>query len=283
MAQEKSKYQSPKYRFVVRITNQRIICQVIYATIQGDRVMASAESIELPRYGVTVGLTNYAAAYCTGLLLARRLLKTVGLDDAIKGVEQVTGEDYHVEEEHDGDRRPFKALLDVGLVRTTTGNRVFGALKGAVDGGLHIPHSNKRFPGYKKSEDGKEGEYDAEKHKDRILGKHVAEYMSQMQEEDGDKYEKHFAKFIAAGIDADGLEDMYTKAHAAIRANPDREAKKRDQEPVHVREGNFIQTSTGKYERRVKLNNQQRKERVARKMQIAAQMTLAAAGGDDDE
>ena len=26
-------------------------------------------------------------------------------------------------------RRPFRALLDVGLVRTTTGNRVFGALK----------------------------------------------------------------------------------------------------------------------------------------------------------
>lgn len=26
-------------------------------------------------------------------------------------------------------KQPFKALLDVGLVRTTTGNRVFGALK----------------------------------------------------------------------------------------------------------------------------------------------------------
>lgn len=40
---------------------------------------------------------------------------------------QATGEDYNVEE---GDeKRPFRALLDVGLVRTTTGNRVFGALK----------------------------------------------------------------------------------------------------------------------------------------------------------
>ncbi len=27
------------------------------------------------RYGVKVGLTNYAAAYCTGLLLARRVLQ----------------------------------------------------------------------------------------------------------------------------------------------------------------------------------------------------------------
>jgi hypothetical protein len=40
---------------------------------------------------------------------------------------QATGEDFSVEPA-DG-RRPFRALLDVGLIRTTTGNRVFGALK----------------------------------------------------------------------------------------------------------------------------------------------------------
>ena len=33
-------------------------------------------------------------------------------------------------------------------MRTSSGARVFGVLKGAVDGGLDIPHSNKRFPGY---------------------------------------------------------------------------------------------------------------------------------------
>lgn len=42
-------------------------------------------------------------------------------------VAQATGEDYNVEEGEG--KRPFRALLDVGLVRTTTGNRVFGALK----------------------------------------------------------------------------------------------------------------------------------------------------------
>ena len=45
-------------------------------------------------------------------------------------------------------RRPFKAFLDVGLKKTTTGARVFGAMKGASDGGLYIPHSESRFPGY---------------------------------------------------------------------------------------------------------------------------------------
>ena len=49
--------------------------------------------------------------------------------------------------------RPFKCIMDVGIARTTLGARIFGALKGAVDGGLYIPHSNKKFPGFvKKSE-----------------------------------------------------------------------------------------------------------------------------------
>jgi large subunit ribosomal protein L5e len=40
---------------------------------------------------------------------------------------QATGEDFNVEEGKG--KQPFRALLDVGVVRTTTGNRVFGALK----------------------------------------------------------------------------------------------------------------------------------------------------------
>lgn len=47
--------------------------QVAYARIEGDKIIAAAYAHELPRYGVRVGLTNYAAAYCTGLLLARRV------------------------------------------------------------------------------------------------------------------------------------------------------------------------------------------------------------------
>ena len=58
---------------IVRITNKDICCQIAYARIEGDRIVAAAYSHELPKYGVDVGLTNYAAAYCTGLLLARRV------------------------------------------------------------------------------------------------------------------------------------------------------------------------------------------------------------------
>ena len=36
-------------------------------------------------------------------------------------------------------KKPFRVLLDVGLVRTTTGNRVFGALKVNDKPALPIP------------------------------------------------------------------------------------------------------------------------------------------------
>lgn len=73
VVQDKNKYNTPKYRLIVRFTNKDIICQVAYAKIEGDNIVCSAYAHELPRYGVKVGLTNYAAAYCTGLLLARRV------------------------------------------------------------------------------------------------------------------------------------------------------------------------------------------------------------------
>lgn len=44
VVQDKDKYNSPKYRLVVRITNSKVIAQVIYATITGDKVFCQAES-----------------------------------------------------------------------------------------------------------------------------------------------------------------------------------------------------------------------------------------------
>ncbi len=63
----------------------------------------------------------------------------MNLADKYTGCTDITGEDYNVESLDDGPR-PFRCFLDVGLVRTTTGNKVFAVLKGAADGGLDIPH-----------------------------------------------------------------------------------------------------------------------------------------------
>jgi large subunit ribosomal protein L5e len=212
--QDKNKYNTPKYRFVVRFTNKDIVAQITYATLAGDIVLTSAYAHELPRYGLKGGLTNYAAAYCTGLLLARRHLKNFELDQEYVGNETATGEDYNIEEGEG--KRPFRALLDVGLVRTTTGNRVFGALKGALDGGLDVPHSEKRFPGFSKEDKS----LNAETHRKYILGGHIADYMRLLKEDEPEKYQSHFSGFIKEGVEADDLADMYTKVHAAIRADP---------------------------------------------------------------
>ncbi|KAF9619280.1 hypothetical protein IFM89_006467 [Coptis chinensis] len=62
------------------------------------------------------------------------------MDEEYEGNVEAIGEDFSIEPTDS--RRPFRAFLDVGLIRTTTSNHVFGALKGALDGGLDIPHSD---------------------------------------------------------------------------------------------------------------------------------------------
>lgn len=136
-----------QYRLVVRITNKDVICQIVSAKLQGDVVLAAAYSHELPRYGIKHGLTNWAACYATGLLCARRALTKLGLADKYEGVTEPSGE-LELTEPIEGEPRPFKCFLDVGVARTSTGARVFGAMKGASDGGVFIPHSEQRFPGF---------------------------------------------------------------------------------------------------------------------------------------
>lgn len=145
-----------------------------------------------------MGLTNYAAAYCTGLLLARRILKKLGLDSLYAGCTEVTGEEFIVEPVEEGPGA-FRCYLDVGLTRTTTGARVFGAMKGAVDGGLNIPHSTKRFPGYSNEDK----TFKAEVHRDHIFGQHVANYMRDLEDRDENLYKRQFSKYIEMGVSAD--------------------------------------------------------------------------------
>jgi len=247
--QDKNKYNTPKYRLIVRFSNKDITCQVAYSRIEGDMILCAAYSHELPRYGVKVGLTNYAAAYCTGLLLARRLLKKLGLDQLYVGCTEVTGEEYNVEAVEDGPAA-FRCYLDVGLMRTTTGARVFGAMKGAVDGGLNIPHSTKRFPGY----DAETKEFNGEVHRKHIFGQHVADYMRQLAEDDDEAYKRQFSNYIKLGIEADSIEGIYKKAHEAIRADPARVKKQKDTTNIVKKRWN-----------RAKLSLSERKNRIAQK------------------
>merc|ERR1712139_578503 len=123
-----------------------------------DVVICAAYAHELPKFGVKVGLTNYAAHYCTGLLLARRLLAKMKLDKLYEGQKEVDGDEYNVEPSDDGPG-PFRCFLD-------------------------IPHSTKRFPGY----DNEEDNFDAETHAKYIFGGNVGEYMEKLKDDDEEAY-----------------------------------------------------------------------------------------------
>jgi large subunit ribosomal protein L5e len=179
LIQDKQKYNASKYRMVVRLSKKNLLCQLIYSRLEGDFILSSSYSKKLNLIGVSLISNNFPTAYITGLHLSSKFLK----------------EKFSFINKKDSLENKLKVILDVGLTRITTGNRVFATMKGAVDGGLMIPHNEKRFPGYKKNE-----AFDIETMRDRIEGKHIMEYMELLKEEDEEKYSKQFKRFIEKEI-----------------------------------------------------------------------------------
>ena len=163
------------------------------------------------------------------------------------------GKDYNSGED-EKERRPFKVILDVGLRSTTTGSKTFAVLKGVADGGVNIPHSTSRFPGYNAEKP------DAENKvlRDRIFGVHVDKYLKALKgtEKENVQFKRWLECLKSSG--AKSIEDLYTKIHAQIRKSPEhvKKAAKKDPKRDHA-----------KFSCK-KLTNQQRKDRVRRKIEI---------------
>jgi len=269
--------------------------QVVAAEIKGDKVLCQASSQELPRYGLKTGLKNYSAAYATGLLCARRLLKNLGLDEMYPGTEEIDGtfksfylddsgiaeeipeggrknsKNYFVEGVDDNDRKPFRAYLDVGIKRTTRGAKVFAAMKGASDGGMDIPHNHKRFPGY----DPDTKTFDPEDLKDHIFGGHVGQFMEMMAEDDEENYKKVFKAYIDEDLGAEDLEGLYEGVHAAIREDP---SAKKGLTFTNGELSAFTFKKTGKEWRKAT-----KKSHAQRLADIQTKKAALSAGSDDDE
>lgn len=279
VTQRKNKYATPKWRLVVRITCSRIIAQFVRTTLQGDIVKTQADSSELKKWGLTAGLNNFSAAYCTGLLAARRLLAVLDKENAERNISYKMSDLFNMKPETDGtyfnfeellqskggaDCRPFRAYLDVGIRRTTVGNKVFAALKGAVDGGVDIPHKEKVFP---KGKTGTEL-------RDRIFGKHVSNYMEHYKanrRNDQLTYEQHFGEWIKC-LKATGsanLEALYKKVQAGIRADPSFKptTKKAVKVSYSDKDRTIVTSGTKPYLRHRRLSLQQRKDRVLARIQ----------------
>lgn len=109
---------SGKTRAVVRMSNKRVLIQFIDFHPEGDLVRASANSNHLEEYGWKGYGVNLPSAYLVGYLAGKKALK----------------------------ERIKEAVLDIGLNEPEKGGRIFSALKGIVDSGVHVPHNPEIFP-----------------------------------------------------------------------------------------------------------------------------------------
>ena len=135
-------------------------------------------------------------------------------------------------------------------------------MKGASDGGVLIPHSENRFPGY----DMETKELDTETLRKYIFGGHVAEYMETLADDDEERYKSQFQGYIDDEIEADGLEEMYQEAHKAIREDP---FKKDDDEGEKKSKDEWKAES--KKHRQKPLSREERMDRVKAKINAAKQ------------
>jgi large subunit ribosomal protein L5e len=250
LRQDCTHHNNVKSRLVVRITNNRVICSITKAFIDGDRVVAYADSTELKEYGIEFGLTNQFAAYATGFLCGRRALKSNGLDKIYQPNTNV-GE-YAITEDKDEEHAAYKVFLDIGLARASKGANVFIAMKGASDAGLQIPHSESKFYGYDKAKG-----LDANELRNRIFMKHNIEYMNELKSNDEEAYKRQFGKYISLGINPEDIEGKFQSCLAQIAEDPIKNKKSKDVSRKH-------------YNNKVpKLTLEERKERVRAKLAAA--------------
>ncbi len=126
-------------RAVVRVSNTQITCQLTNFSKEGDVVVATYTGHDLNSHGYPEDASKKSvpACYLAGFGLAKKAISN-GYNEAI---------------------------LDIGLSSSSKGSRVFSALKGMVDAGLEVPHSEDIFPS-----------------DERVNGEHISDSLSNVLE-----------------------------------------------------------------------------------------------------
>ncbi|MFX0093114.1 MAG: 50S ribosomal protein L18, partial [Candidatus Hodarchaeota archaeon] len=129
-----------------------------------DEILISAHTKELEKYGWKGGCSNVSAAYLVGLLAGLKAKK----------------------------RNISSAILDIGLTVPVYGSKVFATLRGVVEAGLNVPHSDVVFPP-----------------NERVEGRHISEYASQLKTGDKDMYQQRFSGYIKRGLNPEDLPNHF--------------------------------------------------------------------------
>jgi len=106
-------------RVVVRRSNKSVLVQFVDYADGGDKILTSAKSMDLGKLGFTLNLGNISAAYLTGYLAGKRA-KLSGFDG--------------------------ECIVDLGLVSSLYGTRVYAAIKGVKDSGINVRVADIVFP-----------------------------------------------------------------------------------------------------------------------------------------
>ncbi len=109
---------SRKTRVTIRRSNKYVLIQFIEYEPKGDKVLLSVSSKGLKKFGWNHSCKNLPAAYLTGLIAGK----------SAKG------------------KKMNEGILDLGRYSIVKGSILFGALKGVVDGGVNVMHSEEILP-----------------------------------------------------------------------------------------------------------------------------------------
>ena len=107
-----------KPRLVIRKSLKNIGAQIIEYNKKGDKVLISAHSSNLDKFGWKMGKSNLPSAYLVGLLVGKKAKE--------KGINEL--------------------IMDIGLNKSVKGSRIYALLKGVVDSKIEIPHSGDMLP-----------------------------------------------------------------------------------------------------------------------------------------
>jgi len=105
-------------RVVARKSLRYIWFQAVQYSPDGDKVLITAHSKELAKYGWKGNSSNMPSAYLTGLLFAKKAKS----------------------------HKISKAVYDIGRQVSVKGNVLYAGLKGIIDGGLAVAHSKEVLP-----------------------------------------------------------------------------------------------------------------------------------------
>ncbi len=123
--------QSGVPRLVIRRSNTGMTCQFVAYEPAGDKILAAANAADVKKSGLAASPKSIPGSYLAGYLAGVRAKKA--------GVS--------------------KAIVDIGMQTATKGNRLFAAVKGALDAGIEIPVDEAVLPSA-----------------ERIAGKHIADH-----------------------------------------------------------------------------------------------------------